>query len=168
MKLRIALLAILPDRLILGPSTLGPLGSLPAPGTFGSLAGLLFVVAAFSRIPAAVAILLASLLAAIAIPLCGEAENRLGKRDPSSVILDEFVAMPFVFLGIFPLAAGQPGWKLLLAGFCLFAFFDILKPLGISRLPNLEGGLGIVADDIAAALASCLCLHLLIHFKLLP
>jgi phosphatidylglycerophosphatase A len=47
-----------------------------------------------------------------------------------------------------------------LAGFGLFRFFDILKPLGISRLQNWPGGWGIVADDFAAALAACGALHL--------
>ena len=41
----------------------------------------------------------------------------------------------------------------LLAGFGLFRFFDIAKPLGIRRLQALPGGWGVVIDDLAAALA---------------
>jgi phosphatidylglycerophosphatase A len=47
----------------------------------------------------------------------------------------------------------------LLAGFGLFRLFDILKPFGISRLQSLPGGWGVVADDLAAALAACATLH---------
>ena len=46
------------------------------------------------------------------------------------------------------------------AGFLLFRFYDILKPLGIARLQTLPGGWGVVADDVAAALAACATLHI--------
>ncbi|MFP6888044.1 MAG: phosphatidylglycerophosphatase A, partial [Opitutales bacterium] len=39
-----------------------------------------------------------------------------------------------------------------------FRLFDILKPLGIRRLQNLPSGLGVVADDLGAALVTALCL----------
>ena len=83
------------------------------------------------------------------------------------IVLDEFVAVPLVFFGLGGtngLIAYYGGWPILLLGFGLFRFFDILKPLGISRLQNLHGGVGCVADDLAAALASCICLHLLLQF----
>ena len=35
----------------------------------------------------------------VAIAICGEAEFRLGRRDPGEVVLDEFVAIPLCFLG---------------------------------------------------------------------
>ena len=49
---------------------------------------------------------------------------------------------------------------LLAAGFALFRFYDIRKPLFINSLQALPGGWGIVVDDTAAALATCLTLHL--------
>jgi len=52
----------------------------------------------------------------------------------------------------------------LLAGFVLFRIFDIAKPFGISKLQNLPGGLGCVVDDLAAGIASCIVLHLILHF----
>jgi phosphatidylglycerophosphatase A len=51
-------------------------------------------------------------------------------------------------------------WKILLYGFFLFRFFDIIKPLGIRSLERLKGGVGIVVDDVAAALATCITLHM--------
>jgi phosphatidylglycerophosphatase A len=58
------------------------------------------------------------------------------------------------------------GWPLILAGFALFRFFDVLKPFGIARLQNLPGGIGCVADDLAAGAASCVCLHLALRYLL--
>ena len=37
-----------------------------------------------------------------------------------------------------------------LAAFVLFRFFDILKPLGIRRMENLPGGVGVMMDDVLA------------------
>jgi phosphatidylglycerophosphatase A len=36
--------------------------------------------------------------------------------------------------------------------FFLFRLFDVVKPSPIGRLERLPGGLGIVADDVAAGL----------------
>jgi len=96
----------------------------------------------------------------VAIALCGEAELRLGRKDPGEVILDEFMAMPLCYLGWAHLLAGPLGtWSMLFAGFAIFRFFDILKPLGIAKLQDLPGGWGVVIDDVAAALATCVVLH---------
>jgi len=95
----------------------------------------------------------------VAVALCGEAEIRLEKQDPGEVILDEFVAIPLCFLGWPALLAAMPAWGALIAGFALFRLFDIVKPLGISRLQALPGGWGVVIDDTAAALVSCATLH---------
>ena len=151
--------------LVVGLARLGPIGpNLPAPGTWGSAVGLLWVVAAFwlPQLGLGMTLLLCAVSSYVAIALCGEAEIRLGKKDPGEVILDEFVAMPLCFLGWHSLVAAWPAWHggvVLLAGFAAFRFFDILKPLGINRLQDLPGGWGVVIDDLAAALAACATLH---------
>jgi len=152
----------LPRWLVVGPATLGPVGmKLPAPGTWGSLAGVLYALVFFRRLGWEQTIVWTAIMSLVAVYVTGEAARRLGKTDPGEVILDEFVVMPLVFLGWH---AGYPGrlpdWAVVLAGFAAFRFFDILKPLGISRLQDLPGGWGIVADDFVAALASCATLHL--------
>jgi phosphatidylglycerophosphatase A len=53
-----------------------------------------------------------------------------------------------------------PFLGLLVAGFALFRFYDIKKPLVINALQELPGGWGVVLDDTAAALATCATLHL--------
>jgi len=96
----------------------------------------------------------------LAVAICGEAEVRLGRSDPGEIILDEFVAMPLCFIGWSELTVGISNGVVLLAGFTLFRFFDIVKPLGISRLQCWPAGWGVVVDDLAAALATCGALHL--------
>lgn len=149
-------------------ATLGPLGRVKkGPGTVGSVAGLALYALLFHFASLLGFVFLAVLLAYLAMAICDGAEKRLGMRDPGMIVLDEFVAVPLVFIGMNGpggLLEAHGGWPVLIAGFALFRFFDILKPLGISKLQNLPGGIGCVADDLAAGLAACVSLHLLLHF----
>ena len=151
----------LPSTLVLGLATLGPLGRrLPAPGTWGSLAGLMYFTVFFvDRLSLLPAILLGAVGLYVAVGFCGEAEFRLGRKDPGEVILDEFTAMPLCFIGWPALLDVAPRWAIFLAGFALFRLFDITKPCGINKLQDLPAGWGIVIDDVAAALAACATLH---------
>ena len=57
-------------------------------------------------------------------------------------VIDEVAGMLVTYLAV-------PGGVIaLLGGFFWFRFFDILKPLGVRRLERLDGGLGIMADDL--------------------
>jgi phosphatidylglycerophosphatase A len=161
---------LLSTPLIVNLATLGPLGLVKkGPGTVGSVAGLgLYSVLFHSASPISF-VLLAGLLTYLAIAICDTAEQRLQVRDPGMIILDEFVAVPLVFIGMGGhdgLIAQNGGWPVLLGGFILFRIFDIAKPLGISRLQNFPGGIGCVVDDLAAAVASCITLHVILYFLL--
>jgi phosphatidylglycerophosphatase A len=155
----------LPTPTVLAIARLGPVGRLKAPGTWGSLAGLMYQLVFFHYLGPIVGFLCTLPGLWFAVAMCGEAEFRLGRRDPGEVVLDEFVVMPLCFLGwpwmlhALPDAPWIGPWIPLLAGFAVFRFFDILKPLGISKLQNFPGGWGVVADDAAAALATCATLH---------
>lgn len=153
--------SLLPRRLVTACATLGPLGRrLPAPGTWGSLAGLACFAIFLPRASAGLILAVGAIAGYLAVGICGEAERILGKSDPGEVILDEFVVMPLCLLGWSALAGSPPFWVAAVAAFALFRLFDIVKPLGISRLQDLPGGWGVVADDVAAALAACATLHL--------
>jgi phosphatidylglycerophosphatase A len=156
------LLAQLPNRMVIGLCTCGPVGRWSkAPGTNGSLLGLALYTVLFHQLGLLGQAMLALPLIGLAVLLCDEGERRLSQRDPGIIILDEVVAVPLCFIGLQAQMAASGGvWIYMLAGFALFRLFDILKPFGIGRLQRIPGGAGVVLDDLAAALAANVTLHI--------
>jgi phosphatidylglycerophosphatase A len=116
-----------------------------APGTAGSVVGLglHLVVAALPPLAQLLAILA---VVCAGIPVCGIAAKRLGEHDHSAIVWDELACVP-IALALVPL---QPAW--LAIGWVAFRVFDVTKPWPIGWLERrLGGGLGIMADDFAAA-----------------
>ncbi len=143
-------------------ATLGPLGRLKAPGTWGSAAGLLWwalVVRLAHQKGGPHEFIFDSLVVLTAILLCGVAAAFIGRKDPSEVILDEFAAMPLVFLFNPHAYGGATSLVFILLGFLFFRLFDITKPFGIKALEKLPGGFGIVLDDVMAAIYANLALQ---------
>ncbi len=143
-------LKALPADAAVGIATLGILGKMKAPGTWGSAAGVIFYLLVMQFLSLGAYLVLTLLLIYLAIGICGAAEKRLGIKDPGMIILDEFVAIPVCFIP-FALLANNMNIGFVIIGFCLFRFFDIKKPFGIKKLQEYEGGLGCVIDDVAAA-----------------
>ena len=153
----------LPSSWIINLSTLWGLGYIgKAPGTLGSLAGLVWFTAIFYHLHPVWFVILLAATFYLAVVICGEGEKRMAKVDPPEMILDEMVAIPLCFFGLQPVLQGANAWVVILLGFVLFRVFDILKPFGIARLQKMPGGAGVVADDAAAALVTCGCLHLIV------
>ena len=128
-----------------------------APGTFGSLPGLLLYAAAYhwggtAAVLAGIAVLLLA-----GIWASTQAEKHFGAKDPGKVVIDEVVGQMTALLFIAPTAL------LLAAGFVLFRVFDILKPFPVRRFEALPSGSGIMADDLVAGLYANLVLHGLIR-----
>ena len=153
-----------PTHIVVRLATLGSLGKLKAPGTWGSLAGLLLYVLVFHHLTLFGSVLLALACCYVAIGICGEAEKRLNKVDPGEVIFDEFIAMPVCLFGLKPYLGHSYSFLVILAAFLLFRVFDIFKPLGIKRLQRYYGGFGVVIDDVAAALLTCLLMNVGMQF----
>ena len=68
------------------------------------------------------------------------------EKDPSYIVIDEVVGM-FLCLLFLP-----KNLFLYFVAFFLFRFFDILKPSIIFKSQNSKYGIGIMMDDILAAL----------------
>jgi phosphatidylglycerophosphatase A len=132
---------------------LGKIG--PAPGTLGALAGTLYYALVLQGEPSWVQGAAILLLLALGTYACDIAERSMGIKDPSCIIMDEFAVMPIVFIGLAVPESLLQRILWLAAGFAAFRFFDILKPLGISKVQKFSGGLGIMLDDVLAAIASC-------------
>ncbi len=157
--------SLIPKHWVLGLATLGGVGrSKYAPGTLGSLLGILWWVTVFTSVHGISYLILMVLSLYFTAGICEEAAMRIGKKDPSEVILDEFVAIPLCFVSVEVYFEAVQPWIILLLGFGLFRLFDIWKPFPISRLDKIEGGWGILLDDVGAALISCVILHLLLGF----
>ena len=152
------------NRIVLFLATLGPVGTkLPAPGTMGSLVGLLVYV--FMTLVLGWSAYLIALsflpLFVIGIPLCSRAEILLDRNDPGEIIWDEFTVIPFVFLPLFDLWMIPPTKETffwLAFGFALFRLFDVTKPWIIHSAQKLPRGFGVMVDDLLAAIAAALVL----------
>jgi phosphatidylglycerophosphatase A len=134
-------------------------GRIPvAPGTFGSLIGLLWFFILLRTGNFWLYVLGTFLGLALSVWLCGKAERILNQTDPGSIVLDEISAMPLCFLvwlGVPWFARGEwpaPKWPLILIIFALFRIMDIAKPWPIRRTQNLRGGWGVTVDDALAAI----------------
>ncbi len=108
------------------------------------------------------AIVLALFIAGI--PICQRAAEALGKKDPGAVVFDEIVSMPLVFMGVnLRAASATTVIALLIAGYVLHRVFDITKPPPARQAERMQpAGLGIMADDVVAAIYGCAALHGLI------
>lgn len=142
------------------------IGRIPvAPGTFGSLVGLLWF--ALLLVPANFWLFAAGIIAgaALSVWLCGEGERILNQKDPGSVVLDEVAAIPLCFAGwvgkVFWKTGAMPRiedifggehWLAALGVFVAFRFFDVLKPWPVRQSQSLPGGWGVTVDDLLAAL----------------
>ena len=123
-----------------------------APGPAGSLVGLLLFLPLARldwrlQLAAAAAVVLVGTLAADRVA------RRLGVPDPGLVVVDEVAGqwITLLALPLNPLTAAL--------GFLLFRVMDIFKPWPARDLERLHGGLGIMADDVAAGIYAHLVLR---------
>ncbi|MEK9825421.1 MAG: phosphatidylglycerophosphatase A [Methylotenera sp.] len=127
-----------------------------APGTFGTLLGLpLFFLIVPLQIDLQISIIF--ILFLVGIYCCEKTGQALGVSDHGSIVWDEIVAMMLV-LTFTPLQ-----WQSWLAAFALFRLFDIWKPAPIRQCDaKIKGGLGVMMDDLLAAVYAILSLKILL------
>lgn len=132
-------------------------GEVPfAPGSVASFVSILLFLSLYEQ-PVA-NFLVYFFLFALGFFTAGPAEQIFGKKDPRPVVIDEAASIYLVFLMV-PVTV----WTLAL-GFLSFRFFDIIKPFPARRLERLEGGFGIMADDIICGIYANLFLRLVLRF----
>lgn len=136
-------------------------GAMPiAPGTFGTLAAIPFIYW-LSQFNFFIYFIVTLVLVIGGIFICDRAGKDFGVTDHSAIVWDEFAAFFIVMMGI------PMNWFLILAGFLLFRFFDILKPGPIRWLENhMPGGLGVMMDDVLAGLISWFILFFVVQIFL--
>lgn len=127
---------------------LGVLGKAAvAPGTVATVGAGIPAAWVLSALPHGWACLLLGLLFLGACWVAEEAQKSLGRKDPQEVVIDELIGFLFT-------TTGMPATPLtMVLGVLYFRAMDILKPWPVCVLDRqLKGGLGIVADDVAAGL----------------
>lgn|SRR3990167_778167 len=127
------------------------------PGTMGTLAAipLCLILSKYSVLFYFVACIILFL---IGIYFCGIVNKDFGTQDHPAAVLDEIATFPVTLIAI-PMT-----WYFIVLAFFLFRFFDIVKPWPISWVErNMHGGLGVMLDDLIAAILTLIIVQL-IHF----
>lgn len=143
-------------------STFFYLGYFPKiPGTAASLiACLLFIF--LKNSPLLLFIISAFLLSA-GFLFTAKAEKIFQKKDAPEIVIDEVAGMLLTFCLLVHIEI-KPVF--LFTIFLLFRLFDILKPYPIKYLQKLPGSIGIMSDDIAAAIYSAIFFQLFLKVTL--
>jgi len=124
-----------------------------APGTMGTLLAVAIYLP-LSQLPLAAYALVLTVLILFGIWLCDKAARDLGVHDHPGIVWDEIAGFLLTMLG------APAGWQWIVVGFVLFRLFDIWKPWPIGWLDRrVGGGLGIMLDDLVAAIFAACCLQ---------
>jgi phosphatidylglycerophosphatase A len=135
----------------------------PASGTWGTLmAWVLWRVA----MPPGASNLAVGLFLAFAFFygcwVCHRVGKELGEPDHVGMVWDEIAAF-WLVLWLSPAT-----WIAQLAAFLLFRLFDIVKPPPIKYFDaRLKGGIGVMFDDLLAAVYALLCMAILVRLGVL-
>ena len=126
------------------------LGQSPfAPGTLGSLLGIPLAWWLLSRSLGQQGVVIAALLV-VAVPVCHFASRQFAGLDHGSIVADEYLAFPLAVIGL--QAVRHP--LVMALAFAVFRLFDSIKPPPIHLAEYVQGGFGIVLDDVIAALVT--------------
>lgn len=128
-----------------------------APGTMGTIAAIpvYFLFIQFNFWIYAVLTLIATV---IGVWICDVAAKKLDEHDFGGIVWDEVAGylITMLFVPTF-------SWQAMLLGFALFRVFDILKPQPIKWIDaKVTGGLGIMLDDVLAAVFAGILLNILV------
>lgn len=115
-----------------------------APGTFGTLAAVpLWFLMPGALVPY---LLITGVLFVVGIWCCGACARALGVHDHGAIVWDEIVGYFITMLAV----PHDLLWAVV--GFALFRLFDVWKPWPIRVIDRkVDGGLGIMLDDVLAA-----------------
>tara|TARA_B100000902_G_C27295811_1_gene909853 strand:+ start:174 stop:632 length:459 start_codon:yes stop_codon:yes gene_type:complete len=126
-----------------------------APGTFGSLFAIFFWYVFVDLFSMFYFIVLFVFVLSVSFYFTDIYLKNYKKKDPSEVIVDEFLgqSIPLLFIVNFNI------YEVLIA-FVSFRFFDIYKIYPINKIEDLKGSYGIILDDIVAGIYSLIILML--------
>ena len=127
-----------------------------APGTWGTLAAIP-VYLLLSGCPLWAYLLFTTAAFFLGVWVSDKVAYELGVHDYGGIVWDEIVG----YLVTMAMAPVSLGW--MITGFILFRLFDIWKPQPIRLVDEkIKGGLGIMLDDLIAAIPAWLIMQLLV------
>lgn len=127
-----------------------------APGTWGTVAGVLMYLLVAKCSPAMYLLFTAFALIA-GIFWCDKVSRDMQVHDYPGIVWDEVVGYLLTMYAV----PFNIGW--IIVGFVLFRLFDIWKPQPIGWFDQrVKGGFGIMLDDVIAAIPAWIILHVLI------
>ena len=129
-----------------------------APGTLGTLVSIIpYLFLSQLDVVSYIAVVIAGF--ALGVFLCHYTSKALGEHDHSGIVWDEFIGFWITMI-----AVPEVSWQWIIIGFVLFRFFDIVKPWPVKLADNrLQGGFGIMFDDVLAGLYALACLQLIAY-----
>ncbi len=144
-------------QLALSLATVLGIGRIPfAPGTFGSIPGVLLVLWLHHLGLWWLELAVIIVTFAVGTWAADVAEKHFQLTDLGPVVIDEVLGM-LVTVAFMPVNITGA-----IVGFLVFRAFDIVKPFPARNLERLHGGLGIMADDFAAGVWGQIVMRLLI------
>jgi phosphatidylglycerophosphatase A len=130
-----------------------------APGTAGSVVGVALVWLVWGPLwDRSPAICLAVFAVAFAVScwIAGRAEVIFDEHDSPRIVIDEVLGMAATMFGN-PIA-----WPWIIGGFALFRLFDVIKLFPADLIDRrMRGGIGVMLDDLAAAIYANIVLQVL-------
>lgn len=145
-----------------------------APGTWGTVGGLIVALPMLGLgFWGFLAVTVVGCL--VGSYICGKTSDLMNVHDDPHIVFDEWVGMWISLLPLFLLGSNlnrsalftSVGGFIIIFAFALFRFFDIIKPFPIKWVDkNVNGGFGILIDDVLAGLMSALTLMIIGCFVL--
>ncbi|MDN3696572.1 phosphatidylglycerophosphatase A [Vibrio cortegadensis] len=135
------------------------------PGTVGTLASIPFYLL-LVQLPLPMYLVVVVISCIIGVKICQVTSDDMKVHDHGSIVWDEFAGF-WITMSLVPmLDLPVDDWKWLITGFVLFRFFDMVKPWPIGWLDKrVDGGFGIMVDDIVAGVMAGVALYFVGHFS---
>lgn len=126
-----------------------------APGTWGTLAAIPVYLLLAGQ-PLIIYLLMTILAFLLGVWVSDKVSQEMGVHDYSGIVWDEVVGY------LLTMTMAPVGWGWMIIGFFLFRIFDIWKPQPIRSIDKqVHGGIGIMLDDVLAAIPAWLLMQLL-------
>lgn len=132
--------------------TLGPVGYLKGSGTYASFVAALITYFINYKLGGEISFYIACVVTIFGFYVVKLYLKESKKKDPSEVVIDEISGQMFCssFCSVI--------LEIHILSFILFRLLDIFKPFPIYKFELLKGALGVMADDLCAALIAIIVL----------